>query len=51
MKIGVLALQGNFASHAQLVERIGAQPILVKTALQLDGVDGLIIPGGEQLDE
>lgn len=49
MKVGILALQGNFASHAQLVERIGAQPLLVKTSLQLAEVDGLIIPGGKQL--
>lgn len=46
-KIGVLALQGDFAAHQRALERSGAQASEVRTAAQLDAVDGLIIPGGE----
>jgi len=45
--IGVLALQGDYASHASALEEIGAQSKMVRTAQELAGTDGLIIPGGE----
>ena len=45
--IGVLAIQGDFAAHARALGRIGANAIEVRRANDLDGADGLIIPGGE----
>ncbi len=45
--IGVLAIQGDFAMHAKMLERIGTPYTLVKHASQLDEVSGLIMPGGE----
>jgi pyridoxal 5'-phosphate synthase pdxT subunit len=45
--VGVLALQGDFAAHAAAIERAGARPVLVREAAQLEGLDGLVIPGGE----
>jgi 5'-phosphate synthase pdxT subunit len=47
MKIGVLALQGDFAEHIAMLKRIGAQGVEVRLPKQLDGLNGLIIPGGE----
>ena len=47
MKIGVLALQGAFIEHCQMLARLGAQPHQVRLPQQLQGLDGLIIPGGE----
>ena len=47
MKIGVLALQGAFIEHEKILTRIGAEPIEVRLAEHLEGLDGLIIPGGE----
>jgi len=47
LKIGVLALQGDFAEHIIMLERIGASAVEVRLPGQLDGLDGLIIPGGE----
>jgi len=47
MKIGVLAVQGDFEAHGQVLTRLGAEPVYVRTADQLDGLDALIIPGGE----
>jgi len=47
LRIGVLALQGNFREHAAMLRRIGAQPVEVRKAEQLAGLDGLVIPGGE----
>jgi 5'-phosphate synthase pdxT subunit len=46
-KIGVLALQGDFEAHGKAAERAGAEVVYVRTADDLDGLDGLIIPGGE----
>ena len=46
-RIGVLALQGDYAAHLRAIERAGAQAIEVRTKADLDNVDGLIIPGGE----
>lgn len=45
--IGILALQGGVAEHASLLERCGADVRLVKTPSGLDGLDGLVLPGGE----
>jgi 5'-phosphate synthase pdxT subunit len=47
MKIGVLALQGDFDAHRRRLEEIGAEVVLVRKPEQLDELDGLIIPGGE----
>jgi pyridoxal 5'-phosphate synthase pdxT subunit len=47
MRIGVLALQGNFREHAAMLRRLGAEPVEVRKPEQLDGLDGLVIPGGE----
>jgi pyridoxal 5'-phosphate synthase pdxT subunit len=47
MKIGVLALQGDFDAHRQRLEELGATVVLVKKPEQLDQIDGLVIPGGE----
>jgi 5'-phosphate synthase pdxT subunit len=46
-RIGVLALQGDFAAHAQALEEAGAEAVEVRKPAQLDGLDGLILPGGE----
>jgi 5'-phosphate synthase pdxT subunit len=46
-KVGVLALQGDFEAHGKTLERLGAEPVFVRSAAGLDGVDGLVIPGGE----
>ncbi len=45
--IGVLALQGAYAKHAQALEATGAEARLVKRPAELAGLDGLVIPGGE----
>jgi 5'-phosphate synthase pdxT subunit len=45
--IGVLALQGDYGSHARALEQVNAQPKMVRTSAELAQVDGLIIPGGE----
>ena len=47
LRIGVLAVQGNFREHAAVLRRLGAEPVEVRLPEQLDGLDGLIIPGGE----
>jgi pyridoxal 5'-phosphate synthase pdxT subunit len=47
MKIGVLALQGDFDAHRLRLEQLGAEVVLVKKPEQLDAMDGLVIPGGE----
>ena len=46
-RIGVLAIQGNYASHAQALTEAGASPIEVRKPEQLAGLDGLVLPGGE----
>src|ERR1035437_3198089 len=46
-RIGVLAIQGNFASHAQALIEAGADPVEVRKPDELEGLDGLILPGGE----
>jgi 5'-phosphate synthase pdxT subunit len=47
MRIGVLALQGDFDAHRRRLEELGADVVLVKKPEQLDDIDGLVIPGGE----
>jgi 5'-phosphate synthase pdxT subunit len=47
MKIGVLALQGDFDAHRRRLEELGAEVVLVRKPEQFDEIDGLIIPGGE----
>ena len=47
MKIGVLALQGDFAEHLAVLSRLGVQASAVRLPADLEGLDGLIIPGGE----
>ena len=47
MKIGVLAVQGNFREHAAMLRALGADVIEVRLPEQLDELDGLVIPGGE----
>jgi len=46
-KVGVLALQGDFAAHGAAVERAGASPVYVLDRQQFKEIDGLILPGGE----
>jgi 5'-phosphate synthase pdxT subunit len=46
-KVGVLALQGDFAAHGAALERAGAQPVFVRERGQFADLDGLVIPGGE----
>jgi 5'-phosphate synthase pdxT subunit len=45
--IGVLALQGGFAAHARVLRELGAEVREVRTPADLDGLDGLVLPGGE----
>jgi pyridoxal 5'-phosphate synthase pdxT subunit len=47
MKIGVLAIQGDFAEHIVMLKRLGAETAEVRLPAHLAGLDGLIIPGGE----
>jgi 5'-phosphate synthase pdxT subunit len=47
MKIGVLAVQGNFREHAAMLRRLGADVVEVRKPEQLEGLDGLVVPGGE----
>ena len=47
MIVGVLAIQGDFEAHAALLAGFGAEPREVRTPADLEGIDGLILPGGE----
>jgi pyridoxal 5'-phosphate synthase pdxT subunit len=47
LRIGVLAVQGNFREHAEVLRRLGAEPVEVRLPEQLERLDGLILPGGE----
>ncbi|HUQ21843.1 MAG TPA: pyridoxal 5'-phosphate synthase glutaminase subunit PdxT [Gaiellaceae bacterium] len=47
MRIGVLAVQGNFREHVAMLRRLGADVVEVRLPGQLDDLDGLVIPGGE----
>jgi 5'-phosphate synthase pdxT subunit len=47
VRLGVLALQGDFVAHAAALRRLGAEPVEVRRCAQLDELHGLVIPGGE----
>jgi pyridoxal 5'-phosphate synthase pdxT subunit len=47
VKIGILAVQGDFAAHAAMLAGLGADTVEVRTVADLDDCDGLILPGGE----
>jgi 5'-phosphate synthase pdxT subunit len=47
LKIGILAVQGDFEAHAAMLARLGVESMEVRTPAQLEGCDGLILPGGE----
>jgi len=47
MKVGVLAIQGDFDAHKKRLEELGAEVVLVRKPEQLDEIEGLVIPGGE----
>jgi 5'-phosphate synthase pdxT subunit len=47
VKIGILAVQGDFEAHAAMLSRLDADSVEVRTPADLDGCDGLILPGGE----
>ena len=47
MKIGILAIQGDFHAHAAMLHKLGADTVEVRTVADLHGCDGLILPGGE----
>lgn len=47
LRIGVLALQGGVAEHLAMLRRLGAQPVEVRLPEHLEGLDGIILPGGE----
>ena len=47
MKIGILAVQGDFEAHAEMLARLNVESLEVRTPADLEGCDGLILPGGE----
>ena len=47
LRIGVLASQGDFAAHAEMLGSLGAEPVEVRNPDELEELDGLVIPGGE----
>ena len=47
MKIGIVAIQGDFAAHAAMLRELGAETVEVRTVQDLEGCDGIILPGGE----
>jgi pyridoxal 5'-phosphate synthase pdxT subunit len=47
VRIGILAVQGDFREHATVLRRLGVEPVEVRKPEQLEDVDGLVIPGGE----
>ena len=47
MKVAILAIQGDYAAHARMLERLGVDSVFVRTPGDLAGVNGLILPGGE----
>jgi pyridoxal 5'-phosphate synthase pdxT subunit len=47
VKIGIVAIQGDFAAHAAMLRKLGAQTVEVRTVPDLDGCDGIVLPGGE----
>jgi 5'-phosphate synthase pdxT subunit len=47
MKVGVLAVQGDYEAHGAALVRVGAEPVFIRTVADMDGIDALILPGGE----
>jgi pyridoxal 5'-phosphate synthase pdxT subunit len=47
VRIGVLAVQGNFREHVAMLRRLGAEAVEVRKPEELEGLDGLVVPGGE----
>ena len=47
VRVGILALQGDFEAHGRAIEDLGSQPVYVRHPSELAGIDGVIIPGGE----
>jgi pyridoxal 5'-phosphate synthase pdxT subunit len=47
VRIGVLSVQGNFREHIQMLRRLGVDAVEVRKPEQLEGLDGLVVPGGE----
>jgi pyridoxal 5'-phosphate synthase pdxT subunit len=47
MKIGIVAIQGDFAAHAAMLQNLGAETAEVRTIQDLEGCDGIVLPGGE----
>jgi len=47
VKIGIVAIQGDFAAHAAMLRELGAETVEVRTVRDLDGCDGIVLPGGE----
>jgi 5'-phosphate synthase pdxT subunit len=47
VRVGVLAVQGNFREHAAMLRRVGAEVVEVRKPEELEGLDGLVVPGGE----
>lgn len=47
MRAGILALQGDFLAHGEVLRRLGANPVKVRSVRELAGLDVLVIPGGE----
>ena len=46
-RVGILALQGDFEAHAKIISSLGAEPVEVRVPADLNGLDALIVPGGE----
>ncbi|MCI2976352.1 MAG: pyridoxal 5'-phosphate synthase glutaminase subunit PdxT [Ferrimicrobium sp.] len=51
MRIGVLALQGDFAEHLSMIAQLGWRGVPVKTSSDLDGLEGIVLPGGESTSQ
>jgi len=47
MVIGILAIQGSFREHAEMIKKLGVEAQFVRSASDLDSINGLILPGGE----
>jgi len=47
MKIGIVAIQGDFAAHAAMLRSLGAETVEVRTVKDLEGCNGIVLPGGE----
>jgi 5'-phosphate synthase pdxT subunit len=47
MKVGILAVQGDFEAHAATLARMGVEYLFVRAPRDMDGIDGVILPGGE----